>query len=1025
MNTTTSLSSRKTLLILLLLNLFALTAAFANTGNFNATTAFYYTAQCGRETQISIRLGGFTGNPGDKIRIGLQIDPLAFQVTDNGTYTAVPGIPGRYTTAEFEVYQDGTIEHVLSGVAIAPGPIQANFRMYEAGSLVCIKNIQSIPPTTISGVNSISNLYGYPGAPLLDPASAIVTPQHIRLSGTLAIDEDYTFGDEQDGRHTELVMEPGARIVVLNGASLDFTNTQVFGCNNPWDRILVLAGGSVTFLGARIEDPNVAVEMRESNLFAAASYITFNTEFKNVGTGLWVRPNTMGQKSNIRVRAYSSSWEGRGAGSVGWNISDLPQTLLLGLDGVGLARRCRFENFTHGVRADHCDLSVVRTDFFNCQSNGMWIRNESIVDVDGGAGFATFGETFVDMPIGVRSFDSDLTVKNCNFADVGTGIAFVSQVGKEGRFEHNYLEFERTGINVSCGLGTTGLITENTFLKSGDDLFSGVYVGNAFDVANGEWEIRENDVNLLENGRNGIFLDGMSNAIVKANSVNCLDGITGILVEGGSDNFVGCNTVMGGQEGLTANGTASARLECNTLSQNQVGLQIRGNCGGSYLRGNAMDGEYADLVYGDPGSGFAVTGNQPRLSTDPHHQNTFSLASANASGFSAIHHGNYFWVGFSTFRASSIQGPSIFPVYSANSFWWLNEAPRSVFSCPQDQQLCDIPKPGFNREIDQYDDAVIKNTLQAGSQTTEVRWNASRELYNALSEHGVQDPAHVGFQQQYANADIGQFRSLREAAHLAADYTESEKSALGTLHTQRSDYLIEIDIIIMNQLNAGVSFENLDQDEITEVLEDLEVANEGIAVYHAAQHNRVTSALPGLTAQNQAVVSTVQPGQNTRTVTEIALGLASNGTSTLSAAEVTTLEAIAGQCPISGGEAVFRARALLNLTGTAYVFDDVAGCGSGNQKTDALSRAPEQYALTTYPNPAAEATTLDLGAAASSSMRGYLYNLQGQQVLTFEVPAGTTSLSLNLSDLHRGGYLGRLIRIGDKEPMGHFRVIKQ
>lgn len=113
---------------------------------------------------------------------------------------------------------------------------------------------------------------------------------------------------------------------------------------------------------------------------------------------------------------------------------------------------------------------------------------------------------------------------------------------------------------------------------------------------------------------------------------------------------------------------------------------------------------------------------------------------------------------------------------------------------------------------------------------------------------------------------------------------------------------------------------------------------------------------------------------------------------TLAAGDLSTLTAIAGQCPLEGGDAVYEARAFVNyLTGES--FDDEEMCSLAEERrqkpehpVEAVSEAP----VAVYPNPTTGRFWWT--GTGEQAVRVLVFNAFGQVVLNETRTNGSVTL---------------------------------
>jgi hypothetical protein len=124
--------------------------------------------------------------------------------------------------------------------------------------------------------------------------------------------------------------------------------------------------------------------------------------------------------------------------------------------------------------------------------------------------------------------------------------------------------------------------------------------------------------------------------------------------------------------------------------------------------------------------------------------------------------------------------------------------------------------------------------------------------------------------------------------------------------------------------------------------------------------------------------------------------------------------------PLSGGDAVFRARSLYRLADPTYRFDNAALC-----QPSAALRAPkatEPLDFNLFPNPTSGLTVLEFSTPLSGRANVTLYSLQGQPVLQQTTGKGAQQIILETAALPGGTYFCRVM--GANGVMGVKRLVK-
>ena len=166
--------------------------------------------------------------------------------------------------------------------------------------------------------------------------------------------------------------------------------------------------------------------------------------------------------------------------------------------------------------------------------------------------------------------------------------------------------------------------------------------------------------------------------------------------------------------------------------------------------------------------------------------------------------------------------------------------------------------------------------------------------------------------------------------------------------------------------------------------------------------------LPVLIAQNNAIAVTDIWEQNEKAVNHIFLNTIAKGIP-LNTTQVALLKAIAVQCPLTGGSAVFRARSLLVSAGDYDFGDDEVNCqsiGQRNSIDESELLSNENGLIKLYPNPTTGMVQVELSAP---SIGGYIALLDsyGKVVMEQRFPE-TFRISFQTGQLPAGVYICKI-----------------
>jgi hypothetical protein len=156
-----------------------------------------------------------------------------------------------------------------------------------------------------------------------------------------------------------------------------------------------------------------------------------------------------------------------------------------------------------------------------------------------------------------------------------------------------------------------------------------------------------------------------------------------------------------------------------------------------------------------------------------------------------------------------------------------------------------------------------------------------------------------------------------------------------------SAQLLDLD----EQMQAG---DSINQTTYVSVLTQRASAQTQMEQYWTSMKQSRQQQIQNLLQYNAAITTNLTVDTNHKLVNNIVLHLLA--ADTLATGDLTTLEAIAAQCPQEGGDAVYEARAMVSYF-TGEQFDNSA-CIGGEERENEMANTVAVENITIYPNPA-------------------------------------------------------------------------
>ena len=132
---------------------------------------------------------------------------------------------------------------------------------------------------------------------------------------------------------------------------------------------------------------------------------------------------------------------------------------------------------------------------------------------------------------------------------------------------------------------------------------------------------------------------------------------------------------------------------------------------------------------------------------------------------------------------------------------------------------------------------------------------------------------------------------------------------------------------------------------------------------------------------------------NEKIVNAIYLTTLSKGTDTFTVSQKYTLENIANQCPLSGGEGVYLARSLVRLYDDSTDYDDKALCfAQGISYRQVNNSTVLDKGIKFYPNPTTNMLTIESEKSDNQICKLYLINPLGIKTYVTEITLNNTKI---------------------------------
>jgi hypothetical protein len=357
-----------------------------------------------------------------------------------------------------------------------------------------------------------------------------------------------------------------------------------------------------------------------------------------------------------------------------------------------------------------------------------------------------------------------------------------------------------------------------------------------------------------------------------------------------------------------------------------------------------------------PSNGNAVIG--PQI----HHRNKWK---GSYGGPGALHLGGANTAIQSLFIADDNIN-SYIPDVLVPEFWFTNETNDA------DQYNCNIyPEKNNTKE---YDIRIANGTVKGVNEDGAIQWLAQRRLYERIvnEQFGIAGDGVVdGFIAAAAGNGIQDYANLQQSMQQINQIPASDRQVL-----LQYDSLINQRMIEQQSWQAQLANPALTDAQKHAIKGNIQLGQTDLDVQIAGKDNFSSAIKEQRNMQvtqilaNMPILSGTEVYKtNERTVYRIVLEQYTANDGVLSANQITDLENIAVQCPITGGDAVLQARLLLQQQSEAPIYyDDPAKCASIRTEGRSDAAIPTLDTLKIAPVPADNYVQVDYNLEADKTL---------------------------------------------------------
>ncbi len=866
----------------------------------------------------------------------------------------------------------------------------------------------------------------------------ISTAQKILIAGTFTVDTNFTFAGCPN-----LIMAPGALIDVLPNVQFIVDDSHMYSCGNMSQGINAQANSSVRMKGSVIEDAQYAVNLGpNAEMRSVANYFKNNYISINAVSSLPAN-NPMSIQMNISNTVFESTrsllpkYTGQTPIPIthplaGINVSNIINVTLNPDTGNV------FRNMNVGILANRTTVYVKNCKFKDILNYDAYAQAPrllgSAIYAKGSVG--TYSLTYIgkrdslapdfeNCINGVKAKQMSISVANGYFKNVDVGVESERSNLADISAKNNTIECNLTGISLLSNLYPTSLLVYGNEIRGGYSAFQNAgpssnaigidLQGNNYSQFGGRHLVVDNKINLGDYGHTGIhvnyskFFDVLENLVTLENDRNT--NMVGIAIENTEQSIFSCNEIEGfrSNQSMDFDEAAIRYISSlgNVIGQNAMnytsqGIDVIGVCDNGVdqttIEKNLIGFHFNGLRY----RGSAIVCSQINTGNR-------WIAPFNYPGYGAINLNiDTNMILFEQFLVNG-SGQSSPP----------NRIPQGWFfpNGQSDLQLnfsdCDNfgasnPNPIPNL-LKLSDDSI--RTIEYHQ---ELNWQSKVNVYKKLIQH----PEYL-----VDNPDLADFYILNAATaiHFVAQlYVERDSLLANQTTLVQNIKNNSIDIYekseTLKQIYKALENINLKQFEIDsliqlsdELMVELDQSIQLNDFYTYQLNNSIKDNTDLIGQLTDSIQGTEIYVVNEAQISEIESYIYENPEDDSLVQFNYTLTNIATQCPLAGGIAVFKARAILKGINPSLFYDDVSTCiqsGIVYRKKEIV----QQY-CNLYPNPTSGTVSISYSIPADATIT--VTDAIGKNLLVGKIDSQLNSATIDLSRFQTGLYFYRISNDSD------------
>lgn len=906
------------------------------------------------------------------------------------------------------------------------------------------------------------------------PSLSSQTPVNIILEGTLNVDIDYTFGTNMQNQRSSLTLGNNSTINVLEGRTLTIQQTDIAGCLELWNAIVIQDDATLDIRNSTVADGFRAITVEDGGKLHAEGVV-----FKNNHIGVYVpedsRDGVIGsQMPNINILGSSFNFKLNRTHSTQDDFFDPKPTMLApfigqipragaefndvrsgsilfasGFFGINpnssVLQRNKFANIANGVIFNESGGTVTGSEFeFICETPGQSISGNGVAVTGTGLRSRSLAVDIFSDPNESRGDVLFRNLKTSVFVNSGATIrvfdtrmlnvenGLLSTEGNRIRFNDNEVESSQFGFSrESPALFGRSHVRGNNFLAG--SLPNGASDPSAIKLVGGPenrlayHNLVENDIEL-DGALFGVQIKSTNGLRVRENNVSWRQGkmfnTRGINVAHSLRPIISNNLIEGyvgdpftNTKGIHVEMTGSPLVACNTFSDVETHLSVLYNNQGADIKGNLFLDGGVGLQYGDPAIVNDPTFTGPQIHKGNSWAGTFT-------GFGAAwYNGRMEDYQLSEYEVDSGDDLTFLPpsINLGVTDWFNN-----TLNDPTPTYVCPLTPPAPNGFAGPGEVAakVVGGLYNPPGNWLASDWLANSRVLRSFRLGEITPSQYPGWltwlnqPEVQTAAAFQQVEALMDNPYAITDTELTSMEAL-TDGLEAAHHTLAL-LKIRKHQNAFVDADSMrlaiegQQTLVDQRTTDIEVLLSGIA-------GRASTLLATAASLNQQLQKVDLPTTYQRDMNTQAIAVWQDG---LQKAQLDTklIVEIAETCPLDGGEAVYQARALADALDLEVKIDDALNCSSAKSKNGASTPAPLAAEALIFPNPVTEQFSFDAGDKLVAAVR--ISDLNGRVLQSVKLDIAQSAGTVRLESTPAGVYTVSFI-YNDGATRTELMIVKQ